>query len=153
MATMSNLTFDPPAEFLEEELTTAWRTPKKAQLKEPRMLQAQLPVRPNLIVNRRRVAAGTDIAQLAAETCTQLLETIPGISGIETHALSFKDGVEGVLLELSFPTAGYTVVQLHAMRVDGDVLTSMVISTEKSRLSPDELRRFKSSLASAAVTS
>lgn len=150
---MSNLSFDPPAEFLEEELTMAWRTPKKAQLKEARMLQAQLPVRPNLIINRRRVDAGSDLAQLAAETCTQLFDTIPGISGIDTNELKFKDGVDGVVLEFSFPTAGYTVVQLHAMRVDGDVLTSMALCTEKSRLSPEEHRRFMSSLASASVAS
>lgn len=151
MATMSNLTFDPPAEFLEEELTMAWRTPKKAQLKEARVLQAQLPVRPNLNVNRRRLPAPRDIAQLAADTCSELFETVPGVSGIETHELKFKDGVDGVVLEFSFPMAGYTVVQLHAMRVDGDVLTTMAICTEKSRLSPEEHRRFMGSLASASV--
>ena len=129
----------------------AWRTPKKEQVKEARVLQAQLPVRPNLNVNRRRLPAPREIVQLAADTCTELFETVPGVSGIETHELKFKDGVDGVVLEFSFPMAGYTVVQLHAMRIDGDVLTTMAICTEKSRLSAEEHRRFMGSLASASV--
>ena len=84
MATMSNLTFDPPAEFLEEELTMAWRTPKKEQLKEARVLQAQLPVRPNLNVNRRRLPAPREIAQLASGSEQMLVENwVPSSSRIK----------------------------------------------------------------------
>src|SRR5687768_5333769 len=147
----AHLTFDPPAEFLEEELTMAWRTPRRDHLKEARVLQAQVAVRPNLVVNRRKIEAGRGLDEVAGETCSELFQTIPGISEINTSELEFKDGAQGVLLEYSFATAGFTVMQLHALRLDGDVLTSMAISTEKSRLSREEQERFRRSLASASI--
>jgi hypothetical protein len=103
------------------------------------------------VVNRRKIEAGRSLDEVAGDTCAELFQTIPGISEIDTNELAFKDGAQGVLLEYSFATAGFTVVQLHALRLDGDVLTSMAISTEKSRLSPQERDRFRRSLASASV--
>lgn len=109
-----------------------------------------LAIRPNLIVNRRRVNAEAGLAELAGETVAKLFESIPGVSGVDTNEIQFKDGAAGVLLEFSFPASGYTVVQMHAMRIDDGVLTTMALSTEKSRCTPEEQLRLKNCLASAA---
>src|SRR5262245_33313452 len=119
---MTSLRFNPPAEFIEEEVLQTYRMPYVPGLKEPRVLQAQVPVRPNLIVHRRKIEA-EDIADVAATICDQLMKSIEGLSEIATSELVFKDGVEGMLLEFSFPAVGnYSVVQMQALRIDAGVL-------------------------------
>jgi hypothetical protein len=151
MPTMSALTFEPPSEFVEEELTLSWRVPNVPGLKEPRMLQTQLPIRPNLVVHRSKVETNDGINNVAARICAQLLSSVEGISAIEPSQLEFRDGVDGVLLEFSFPAAGYQVVQMHALRLDGDMLTSLTLCTEQSRFSSQERERYRKSLASASL--
>ena len=148
---MPVLKFTPPAEFVEEELMTTWRVPYVPDLKEPRMLQRQMPVRPNLVVHRRTVGE-KDLADVTASVCDQLMKSIDGLSKIATSELVFKDGVSGMLLEYSFPAVGsYEVVQLHAMRLDGEVLTSLTLCTEGSRITPEVHRQYRECLSSATV--
>jgi hypothetical protein len=152
MATMSSLTFDPPEEFIEEEMMTSWRVPYTPGLKDPRVLQPQLPVRPNLIVQRRKVDKGQDLPVIAAGVCGQLLDSIEGIGEIASAEITFQDGVIGLLLEFSFPAVGtYRIVQLHALRLDGEILTSMTLCTEMSRLTPEVHGRYRACLASASL--
>jgi hypothetical protein len=149
---MSPLKFNPPEEFVEEEIMTSWRVPYTPGLKDPRLLQPQLPVRPNLIVHRRKVDRGQDVSDVAAEVCNQLLNSIEGISEIATSEIVFQDGVIGLLLELSFPAvATLRIVQLHALRIDDDVLTSLTLCTEMSRMTSDQHDRYRACLASASL--
>jgi hypothetical protein len=149
---MPVLKFTPPAEFIEEELMTTWRVPYVPDLKEPRVLQRQVPVRPNLVVHRRTVGEQKDLADVASSVCDQLMRSIDGLSKIATSELVFDDGVTGMLLEYSFPAVGsYEVVQLHAMRLDGGVLTSLTLCTEGSRVTPEVHRRYRECLSSASI--
>jgi hypothetical protein len=151
-AAMSTLKFDPPAEYVQEELMTSWRVPYEPNLKEPRLLQTQVPVRPNLVVHRRRVDEEQNLADVASLICDQLMRSIEGLSQIATSELVFRDGVNGLLLEFSFPAMGnYRVVQLEALRLDGDVLTTMTLCTEMSRITADEQQRLRACLASATL--
>ncbi len=146
------LKFTPPAEFVEEELMTTWRAPYVPNLKEPRVLQRQMPVRPNLVVHRRTVGEQQNLAEVASTVCDELMQSIEGLSKIATSELVFEDGASGMLLEFSFPAVGsYEVVQLHAMRMDGGVLTSLTLCTEGSRITPEVHRRYRECLASATV--
>jgi hypothetical protein len=146
------LAFDPPAELAEEEWMSAWRVPYQPALKEPRALQPQLPVRPNLIVHRRRVDPDQEVQDAASVICEQLMKSIEGLSEIAVSELAFQDGVTGLLLEFSFPaTSSYKVVQLEALRIDAGVLTTLTYCTEMTRLTPEEHRRFSAFLSSATV--
>jgi len=148
---MSSLTFNPPAEFIEEEVLQTYRMPYVSGLKEPRVLQTQVPVRPNLIVHRKKIG-DEHVADVAATVCDQLMKSIEGVSEIAASQLVFKDGAEGMLLEFSFPAVGnYSVVQMQALRIDAGVLTTLTLCTEMSRLTPQEHVRFRACLSSATV--
>jgi hypothetical protein len=147
---LEQLHFDPPADFVHEEVVSSWRAPLAPNLNDPKLMQPQAAVRPNLTVTRVQVEH-PDLAAIAARAADELLDRIKGVQGLRTTELEFADGAKGLLLEYAFPLMGFTVVQLQAMRIDGDTLTTLVLCTEASRLTDAVHAQYIASLKSAVV--
>jgi hypothetical protein len=150
---LAPLTLAPPAGFVTDEVVTTWRLPAEpAPLKDPKVMQFQAAVRPNLVAVQRRVAPGTTVAELGAQTCAELARHVEGLSPIETTAFTFQDGSAGVMLRYTMPVhQRFSVAQLQALRIDGDVSTLLTLSTEASRLDDATLKAYVACLAAATV--
>lgn len=151
---MNGISLAPPSDFVAEEVTASWRAPLDVDLKDPRAMQVQMPVRPNLIVQRRAVTNDKSVGELVGVVCADLQRHIDGISTIDTSAFTFDDGVEGLLIKYTMPAhKEFKLAQMQAARLDDKVFTTLTISTELSRLSDDVVASYLKSLASAAVAS
>lgn len=146
------LEITPPDDFVEEEIVTTWRAPLKTDLKAGMALQFQAPVRPNLIATQRRVKPDGSLAELMSKVCADLLRHIEGLKMSEPIEFEFEDGQAGLLLDYSMPVHGkFTIVQLQAGRLDGDVFTTLTISTEASRLDDAIKASYLRTIAAARV--
>jgi hypothetical protein len=143
------LNITPPAGFLLEEVSATWRVAADPHVKEARAPgMVQIVVRPNLIVQRRKVAVA-DLNMIVAGVCAELMRNVSGISPIDTTGLRFADGREGSLLKYTMPGhKEFKIVQLQAMRLDDDIVTSAMLSTEMSRLNAGQLEELLACLAS-----
>jgi hypothetical protein len=155
--TMTNLSLEGlriqvPADFVQEEVVASWRVPSAPDLKDPRLMQTQAVVRPNLTVTRVP-ANGHDLEGVAARSCEELMQRIEGIKGVKASEVVFADGKQGVLLEYAFPVMSFTVVQMQAMRIDDDTLTTLALCTEASRLTDAVHDSYVKSLLSASLGS
>ena len=151
---INKLTLEPPAGFLAEEMTASWRVALQDDLKEPRAPgMTQLPVRPNLIVQRRKVDAKAEIGGLVAAVCADLVRHIAGISTIDSDDFTFAAGKVGLLIKYTMPAhKEFKLAQMQAARLDDDVLTTVTISTELSRLNPATVELYVKSLASVSLS-
>ncbi|HEY4220080.1 MAG TPA: hypothetical protein VGO62_02030, partial [Myxococcota bacterium] len=141
-------------DMLAEEVTATWRiAAPESNLKEARAPgMVQLVIRPNLIVQRRRVPANADLNALVAQVCADLVRNIQGLSPVDATGFAFADGKDGSLIKYTMP--GYKefkIAQMQAMRLDDDVVTTASISTELTRLNPAVLEDYLKCLASIAV--
>ncbi len=147
---LEGLQFDPPAGFIQEEVVASFRVAVPPGLNDPKVMQPQAAVRPNLTVTRAEVE-DPDLEAIAARTSDDLLARIAGIQGLKVSELQFSDGVRGVLIEYAFPVMQFTVVQMQAMRVDGHTLTTLVMCTESSRFTDSVRDTYVESLGSASL--
>ncbi|MEQ8277610.1 MAG: hypothetical protein RMA76_35500 [Deltaproteobacteria bacterium] len=146
------LEITPPDGFIEEEIVTTWRAPLEKNLKAGLAMQFQAPVRPNLIATQRRVSNDTSLPELMSKVAADLLRHIEGLKLTDPIEFSFADGQTGLLLDYAMPVHGkFTVVQLQAGRLDGDVFTTLTISTEASRLDDDAKKHYLQMIAAAKV--
>ncbi|MDP2345898.1 MAG: hypothetical protein Q8O67_33470 [Deltaproteobacteria bacterium] len=150
---INKLVLEPPAGFVAEEMTASWRVALQDDLKEARAPgMTQLPVRPNLIVQRRKVDAAAHIGGLVAAVCADLVRHIAGISTIDSDEFTFADGKVGLLIKYTMPAhKEFKLAQMQAARLDDDVLTTVTISTELSRLNPATVELYVKSLASVSL--
>jgi hypothetical protein len=151
---LSKLALDPPAGFLPEEVSASWRmAAPEGSLKEARAPgMTQLVVRPNLIVQRRKVELPSDVSALVAGVCADLVRHIGGISTIDSDEFTFKDGAVGLLIQYTMPGfKEFKLAQMQAARLDDDVFTTVTLSTEVSRLNPATIELYLTSLASLSV--
>lgn len=151
---INKLVVEPPVGFLVEEMTQSWRVALPGDdLKEARAPgMTQLPVRPNLIVQRKKVSKPNDIGKLVAAICADLVRHIAGISTIDMDDFTFADGNVGLLIKYTMPAhKEFKLAQMQAARLDEDVLTTATISTELSRLNPDTVELYVRSLASLSL--
>jgi hypothetical protein len=147
---LENFHFDPPSGFVHEEVVSSWRVPLAPGLNDPKLMQPQAAVRPNLTITRVD-AGGSDLEAITARTCDELMARIKGIQGIKASELEFADGARGVLIEYAFPVMQLVVVQMQAMRIDGRTLSTMVLCTESSRFTAEVRGQWVKSLSSAVV--
>lgn len=123
-----------PPSFVQEETTVVWAPRADTALSDPRMLQTQVTSRPSLVTQTRRVARNATLGRLAAEICVDLRATIP-MQSIVARDVAFADGTPGVLLELVLALDGpFEVAQLQLIRLDGELLTTLTYSIERSSL-------------------
>jgi len=152
---LTRVTLEPPVGFLAEEATLSWRVAApEGTLKEARAPgMTQLVVRPNLIVQRRKVALPTDVGSLVAGVCADLVRHVVGISTIDTDEFAFADGAVGLLLKYTMPGfKEFKLAQMQAARLDGDVFTTVTLSTELTRLNAPTVEEYLKSLASVSIT-
>ena len=151
---INKLVIEPPVGFLVEEMSQSWRVALAGEnLKEARAPgMTQLPVRPNLIVQRRKVTMPTDVSRLVAAVCADLVRHIAGISAIDMDDFTFADGNVGLLIKYTMPAhKEFKLAQMQAARLDDDVLTTATISTELSRLNAEVVELYLKSLASLSL--
>lgn len=104
--------------------------------------------RANLVVERRRIPEGVSFEAVVDEVSRDLAEAVPGFELLSADALTFDDGGSGTLIHHRFPyNDGILLEQLQALRLDGQWLTTVVL-TAGSPLRPDDRERYLSSLRS-----
>jgi hypothetical protein len=146
---LAELEVEAPAGFVPEETMTTLRVPAAQGLNDPR---TTTPVRPNLVVHRRPLEGKSELALEVARTRKELSTSVPGISRVESADMTFADGVAGVVLAYSMAAPkGLEVCQLQALRLDGKMLTTLTISTERSHLDDARKAEYLRALASARV--
>jgi hypothetical protein len=105
------------------------------------------PTRPNIVVHQRRVSP-PDLVDAGAKVGAELVRTLQDISRIISVDLAFDDGAQGVMLEYTFATGRGSLHQIQALRLDGDVLTALIITTATELLSKEARAEFLKSITS-----
>lgn len=148
---LAPLEISPPTTFLAEEVTTCWRVESSPEeLKDPRALQVQMEVRPNMIAQRRTVPQDSNLGTLVAKVVADLVRHVKGISTVDTSDFAFADGAAGHLLKYTIPgPMDFKLAQMQAARLDGNVLTTVTITNEVSRMNEAVLSEYLVTLASA----
>lgn len=130
------------------------RGPAVGDLKDPRMLQKQSPVRPSLIVHRRVVGTEASLDLLCGEVCAELVNSVEGMQDLRTEAFPFEDGVKGSLVVFDFSVKhGAHVRQFQALRLDGPVLTSLTLTVDAVTLNDKAKENYFKALASTRAPS
>jgi len=143
------LNFDAPEGFTHSELMVTFKGPDITALREPRAMQSQFPIRPNLIVHKRAAAAGATVEMLAAEMCAELLTSIDGLKDLNTEAFTFSDKSEGRLVSFDFAAGkAMTVRQFQAIRLDGAMVSTVTLTLDSAALNEEIWHTYKSALAS-----
>ncbi len=143
------LRFDAPEDFVADEVMVSLRAPPP-QLVDPRVLQKQIPIRPNLIVHRRRIGDGADLELCAGEICAELVNAVVGIKGLTSERFAFDDGAPGMVVGFDFPAPeSSTARQYQALRIDDGVLSILTLTVDGARLNDDAKSRWFKCLSSA----
>jgi len=149
LTTIEGIAVDAPDGFVREETMVSLRVPAEQGFSDPR---TRTPVRPNLVVHRRPERDTDDLARVSARVCSELLTSIPGLSAIESADVQFQDGRRGVMLAYAMPAPkGLEICQWQALRLDGGVLTTLTLSTEKNALTPERKDAYVRALTSARL--
>lgn len=152
MANEHGLSYDAPAGFEPVEVMVTLKGPATDDLKDPRAMQSQFPIRPNLILHRREVRPGATVDMLCGELCAELVSAIDGMKNLATGAFAFADDAAGMLVSFDFPAGkAATVRQFQAMRLDGDVFTTATLTVDASTLTDDKKERFFDAIGSIAA--
>jgi hypothetical protein len=147
---IGDLRIDLPDGFAPEEVMATYRLPLEQGYQDPR---SGTPIRPNLVVHRRPDESGGDLPRVVANVQGDLATSVPGLSRVESADIAFSDGAAGVLLAYSMPAPrGLEIAQLQALRLDGDTVTSLTISTEREQLTDERRAAYIAALASARLS-
>lgn len=148
-AEFEGLSFDPPFEVDRASATTTLVS-TVGGAKDPRALRSVDPVRPNVVVDRRRLAKGATLEALAAICRREVSEAVESYRVVSADPLRFADGVEGLAVCYELRAGPYLLLQTQAVRVDGDTGTTLTITS--SAAVPNEQRsRFFNSLRSMRI--
>lgn len=145
------LQVDQPPEMVIEESMLTLRSPPGPST--PLALQKQIPVRPNLIVHRRRVGPNATMSLLVGEVSAELASTIIGMKGLATEQITYTDGKQGVIVSFEFPMREVASVrQFHALRLDDDVFTDVTLTVDGTTLNDAAKNKWRNVLLSARDT-
>lgn len=148
---IAGVSFHPPADLVLEEVSATYRAPAADVSLRP-TLSRVLQVRPTFVAQRRSVAAGSRIEDLAAATKAQLFKSIQNIGPIAERGFPFQDGAQGVLLQYSVAALpDLHLMHLLALRLDGTILCTFSIASAEELFSKELREAYESSLASASV--
>lgn len=145
--TPDGLQLDPPAGFAIEESMFALRAPEPAP---PAATTGRPPVRDNLVVRRRQVRPDAELKELAGQMVAELMKAFTSMDGLETGPFDFSDGTKGMIVGYRFASMGKVMLrQYHALRRDGDMLTTLTITVDDERLDIGTRDQYFRALASA----
>lgn len=143
------LPFEAPAGFEVSEVMLTLKGPAVDDLVDPRMLQKQRAIRPNLIVHRRPIADAATLDLVVAEMCAELLTSIPSLQDLKTTPFTFADGAKGSVVQFDFAAGKAAAVrQFQAVRVDAGALVTLTLTVDHTTLNDATLARYMQSLAS-----
>ena len=123
---------------------------RRAPQRDARALKSVDPIRPSLVLQRRRVARGTSLEAVAALCVQDVSNVVGSYRVVSTKPLSFADGKDGLLLVYKVRATPYLLIQTQALRVDGDVATTLTITSSAS-ISAEQRETFLESLRSMRV--
>lgn len=154
MTDIHGLNLDLPADFTVDEVMVSLRGASVSDLKDPRMLQKQHPVRPSLIVHRRHVGTEAALDLLCAEICAELINSVDGMQDLRTEPFAFDDGAQGSVVIFDFPARhGARVRQFQAARLDGPMFTTLTLTVDAVTLTDKLKETYFKSLASTRAPS
>ena len=150
--TIGTAHFDPPAAFGWAETTMSFRAPPTDAVRDPRMLQKQaLVARPNLVVNQRTTTGFRTLNEVADDVTKRLMATVTDMQDLQAAAFQFADGKEGMLISYLFPYHKESMLkQMHAVRLDDDTVTTLVL-TCASAITDEEEQEYVQSLTTMTV--
>ncbi|MEW5855225.1 MAG: hypothetical protein AB2A00_40990 [Myxococcota bacterium] len=120
MPAIGRIAFDAPPGFALDETSMSFVVPP---------VEGKPKVHQSILVHARTVPPGASLIRLAGQTLTELTSSVKGITDVTQAELQFDDGTTGLLFLYSLPARGQEVVrQYHALRLDGDQLTTMTLT-------------------------
>ncbi len=140
-----------PPEFELAETTMVFKIAEKPELRDPRVLQKQTPIRANLLI-KRSLGNNPPLTELAAELSQYLLKTVPGIVHLEAGPFVFTDGVEGYRSSYEFqPVPKIRLKQIHVLRVDaeGAMHFTLTVGTDAR---PETIEQYMSCIGATRLT-
>ena len=151
--TIHGITFEPPPEFVTEEVMMSMRAPPQPDLKVPLATQRQLAVRPNLIVHRKTVSPDATLELLTGEICAELMTSIGEMQNLTTERFAFDDGTPGIIIAFDFIAPQLaTIRQFQAVRLDrGGSLTTLTLTVDLSKLNEAAKLTYLKCLSSCRV--
>lgn len=150
MTDILGLRFDVPAGFQTDEVMLTLKGPE-VDLKDPRMMQKQQPVRANLIIHRRSVGGSPALDMLCGEICAELISGVEGIQNLKTDTFQFADGTAGRQVSFDFAVKHGAVRQFQVMRLDGAMFTTLTLTVDPSHLNERTQEAYFKALASVAA--
>lgn len=132
---VEGFTFTPPAGFRTEEQTIALR------------MAVDGPA-PSLLIQTKPARPGVPLEELAAQTLTELAQTIPGMKGGSRSEFTFADGGNGIVLAYNFPTATGELRQYFVLRLHGQRLCTITLTLPSASLTEGNARLFMAAIAS-----
>ncbi len=136
-----SMKFDPPQGFFAEETMISLRA-------EPAADQAL--ATPSLIAHSKKARPQASLEELAGEVAAELATSVPGMSGLTTAELTFRDGQVGVLFayDLPSPSPSGALRQYHALRLDEHRLTSLTLTVPLAGLGDAQNEAYLNTLVS-----
>ncbi len=130
-------TFEPPAGFRTEEMTVGLRLG----------LPGAGPA-PSFVVQSRPARAGASLETLAAETMTELAQSVANMKNLVRAELKFDDGKSGAVLAYDFPTQTGQLRQYFVLRLDAGRLCTITLTLPSSALTEGNAAAYVKSIAS-----
>lgn len=103
---------------------------------------------PSIIVQSKPARTGAKLETLAAETMTELTQTIAHLKNLVRAELKFDDGGTGVLLTYEFPTQTGQLRQYFVLRLHGGRLCTVTLTLPSASLTESNAKTFMQAIAS-----
>ena len=155
MATHSiqGIDFEPPGRFVHDEVTYSMVAEPDAALEDKKLLGKQQRIRDNLVIHRRPKARGElSVAIIVGQVVGQLTLQIPNLENVTTEVFNFVDGALGMILGFDVDEGSARLRQYQAVRLDGDIVTTLTLTVDRSRLSQETKATYAKCLASVRLS-
>ena len=103
---------------------------------------------PSFLIQTKPARAGVSIEEIAAQTLSELTQTIPGMKGASRGEFTFADGGSGIVLAYNFPTAAGELRQYFVLRLNQQRLCTITLTLPQSSLTEGNARLFMAAIAS-----
>ncbi|MEM1008250.1 MAG: hypothetical protein AAGJ35_04540 [Myxococcota bacterium] len=152
MPALEGMNFVMPEGFSRETTILSFREEPSEELQDPRMMQGllkkNLSFPANVTLQQRTVALDKTLNEFVEESLVELKQALGTVEQLKKVEFTFEDQASGYLLDFSFATPqGQQLRQLHALRLDGKVLSTACLTTGAA-LTKEREQQYLKSLAS-----
>ena len=137
MLNVEGFGFEPPPGFRTEEMTVGLRMGLPGSGPQP-----------TFIVQSRPARARAKLEELAAETMSELAQSVPHMQNLSRSEISFTDGGAGVVLAYDFATQTSDLRQYFVLRLHGERLCTVTLTIPRSALTEGNAKSFMQAIAS-----